>query len=349
MIFMKELQKFSLRLNLLYVEDNRSVREETLKVFEPLFAHVDIAENGKEGLDKYNQFHYDIVITDINMPVMNGIEMIEYIHEVNPEQKIIAISAHDETDILLDILLKGVSSFILKPIDLDKLFKILLPVCRDADAQNVNIELFNTLQEERKKLKQTVEALTSHMHTVSIKNEQIGELYFQTKPEIKSQLLEEYFAKDEDQGYEKVVFLFDDCEEMRDLLSEIPDKLSHFTDANDLKYIDIVANDVSKIANILYRYTPFLDPLAQKLEELSRMIADDREFITIFRAKPDHILKLFDAVCIDLSLYMKRFSVESMAMKNIHHIHQPTTLSIQQIITMIHPPQDDDEGDMEFF
>ncbi len=351
MIFMKELQKFSLRLNLLYVEDNKSVREETLKVFESLFARVDVAENGKEGLDKYNQNHYDIVITDINMPVINGIEMIKYIHEINPEQKIIAISAHDESDILLDVLLNGVSSFILKPIDLDKLFRILLPVCRDADAQNVNIELFNALQEERKKLKQTVEVLTSHMNTVSIKNEQLGEFYSHTEPESKSELLEEYFAKDEDEGYEKVVFLLDDCEEMIDLLSAIPDELSHFTDGNDQKYIDLVGDDVSKIANILYRYTPFLDPLAQKLEELSRMIADDRDFITIFTAKPDHILKLFDAICIDLSLYMKRFSVESMAMKNIHHIHQPTTLSIQQIITMIHPPEtvDDDEGDMEFF
>ncbi len=175
----RNLQKFSLRLKMLYVEDNDSLREETAKVFGPLFERVDLASNGKEGLDKYNSNHYDIIITDINMPIMNGIDMIEHIREINPEQKIIAISAHDETTILLNLIRKGVSSFIIKPINLDDMLTVLYPVCRDADAQNTNIELFNALQSERKKLKQIVGTLTSYLHTVDIKNDQLGEFYTQ--------------------------------------------------------------------------------------------------------------------------------------------------------------------------
>ena len=173
MITIKNLQKFSLRLKMLYVEDNDSLREETGKVFEPLFERVDLASNGKEGLEKYNNNLYDVVITDINMPVMNGIEMIERIREINPEQKIIAISAHDETTILLNLIRKGVSSFIIKPINLDDMLTVLYPVCRDADAQNTNIELFDALQAERKKLQQMVGVLTSYLHTVDIKNDQL--------------------------------------------------------------------------------------------------------------------------------------------------------------------------------
>jgi hypothetical protein len=71
-------------------------------------------------------------------------------------------------------------------------------------------------------------------------------------------------------------------------------------------------------------------------------------FIALFECNHDHILMLFDAISIDLDRYMKRFSVESMAMKNIHHIHQPTSISIQQVIGLIHP-DDMDCGDIEFF
>lgn len=347
MITFKDLQKFSLRLNVLYVEDNDSLREETKKVFEPLFTRVDMAQNGEEGLAKYNQAHYDIIITDINMPVMNGIEMIERIREINPEQKIIAISAHDEPEILINLMRKGVSSFILKPLSLDYMITVLYPVCRDADAQKVNLELFSTLHEERKKLKNVVKLLTTHLHALNVKNEQLGDL-IPTQPEEKSELLKEYFAKDEDQGDEKVLFIPDDCEEIRDLLNEIPDELSFFIQNTQLDHIHKVHEHISKISNILYRYTPFLDPLADNLKELARIIAEESDFIVLLEDKSDLTLKLFDAVCIDLSLYVHRFSTESMAMRNIHHIHQPTTLSIQQIIGLIHPDEAE-SGDIEFF
>lgn len=345
----KKLQKFSLRLTILYVEDNDSLRKETAGVFNSFFKRVDLAANGKEGLEKYNNTPYDIVITDINMPIMNGIDMIERIREINPEQKIIAISAHDETAILLNIIRKGVSSFILKPINLNDMISVLYPVCRDADAQNTNIELFDALQAERKKLKQMVRILTSYLHTVTIKNDQLGELSTHMNTEEKSQLLEEYFANDEEQGDEKVVFIWDDCEEMKDLLSEIPDELANYTQNNHLSHIHKTRDDILKLSNILFRYSPFLDPLAESLEILSRIIGEEKDFIAILDNKPEQILNLFDAICIDLSIYVKRFTTESMAMKNIHHIHQPTTLSIQQIITLIHPDENNEENDFELF
>lgn len=348
MLTFKDLQKFSLRLSVLYVEDNGSLQEETKKIFDPLFARVDLAQNGEEGLAKYNHAHYDIIITDINMPVMNGIDMIERIREINPEQKIIAISAHDESSILINLMRKGVSSFILKPINLNELLTVLYPVCRDADAQKINIELFDVLQEERKKLKKMVKLLASHLHAVNVKNDQIGTLYSQTQTEGRSELLQEYFAKDEDQGSEKVLFISDDSEEIRELLNEIPDELSSYTQNAQIRHIRKIHEDLSKISNILFRYTPFLDPLAENLKELSRVIAEENDFIGLLTNKPDLVLKLFDAVCIDLSLYVKRFSTESMAMRNIHHIHQPTSLSIQQIIALVRPEQAE-SGDIEFF
>src|SRR3989339_400176 len=258
MIALKDIQNFSQHLSILYVEDNDKVREETAEIFKLLFAQVDLACNGEEGLEKYNHQKYDIVITDINMPRINGIEMIFQIREINPEQKIIAISAHDEPEILISMMCRGVSTFLLKPINFDEMLSIIYPVCRDASAQNMNAELFEALNEERKKYKHTVAKLMSHLRTVEIKNTQIEKLYAQNHEDERSQMLEEYFAKDEDDEYEKVVFLHDDCEEMTDVLSEIPDELSRYVDDKDNGRIQKVGDDVAKLSNILYRYTPFL-------------------------------------------------------------------------------------------
>jgi len=111
-------------LKVLFVEDSEMVRESTCDILSEFFTHIDIAINGKEGLQQYIDFYkdndrfYDIVITDINMPKMNGIEMIEHIFEENPKAHIIVMSAHDESKYLLKLINMGISNFILKPIDI---------------------------------------------------------------------------------------------------------------------------------------------------------------------------------------------------------------------------------------
>lgn len=360
-----ELHRFSHGLSLLYVEDNPIVRDETSRIFSMLFKKVTIAEDGEKGLEKYNIERFDLVITDINMPNLNGIEMIKRIREINPEQKIVAISAYDDTPILIDLIRKGVSSFILKPLNLDEVINILYPVCRDADTQNVNSELFNTLQNERNNLKKVVKALKAHLNTVEIKNNQINMLYdkqealehpaapkkeeSEKSSEKSDQYMAEYFAKDEATVDEEVLFMREDTDEIRDLLNALPDQLSLYCMEKNTDYIDAVQKTIGGISRILYHYTPFLDPLAQNLETLAICVRDQKEFVDLLDSKPDQVMALFDAICIDLGLYVERFTRESMAMHNIHHIHLPTTISIQQIIHMIVPPDNDDSGDLEFF
>lgn len=348
MLITKSIQKFSHTLNVLYVEDNHELRKATSMLLEPFFAKVDLAENGEEGLQKYNSGHYDIIITDINMPRMNGLEMIDRIREINPEQKIIAITAHDEQETLIGMIRKGVSSFILKPIVLEEMLKVLYPICRDADTYNVNALLFKELHEERNKLKQQVRTLEAQLHAITVKNEQVEELFFQNNREEEEPLFKEYFAKDDDQGYEKVLFMPEDADEMKELLGEIPNLLIRYCGDRDSAKIDTIAESIIKIGHTLRIYTPFMDLLANNMEELAYAMGEGPAFVTLLDSKSEMILKLFDAVCIDITLYIDRFTVESMAMKNIHHIHQPTAMSIQQIIALIRP-EDVEEGDIEFF
>ncbi|QWR77191.1 HD domain-containing phosphohydrolase [Candidatus Magnetomonas plexicatena] len=121
----KELSKQAEGLSVLYVEDDVHLQRNTLKLLSRFFEKIDTASNGKEGIEKYSNGAYDIVITDIRMPVMNGIEMAAQIREINPAQPIIVTSAHDESQFLIELINLNVSSFVLKPIDASKIIDVL--------------------------------------------------------------------------------------------------------------------------------------------------------------------------------------------------------------------------------
>ena len=109
----------------LYVEDDENVREETTQLLKLIFSHIDTAVNGAEGLEKYSKNNYDLVITDIAMPVMNGIEMIRKIKKINENQKFIIMTAYNDVNFLLESIELGVDGYIIKPIELNKFIKVI--------------------------------------------------------------------------------------------------------------------------------------------------------------------------------------------------------------------------------
>lgn len=120
-----KLKEYAAECKVLYVEDDEIIRQQTNDFLSRFFQNITLAENGKEGLDKYQNGSYDIIITDINMPVMNGIEMIEAIRDENPEQIILVTSAYNDSDNLIKLINLGIMRFVLKPFN-NKQFIIML-------------------------------------------------------------------------------------------------------------------------------------------------------------------------------------------------------------------------------
>ncbi|MEA3384699.1 MAG: EAL domain-containing protein [Campylobacterota bacterium] len=104
-------------IKLLYVEDDLEARKSTLKIIKRFFNDIVVAVDGKDGLEKFKTNNIDIVITDIFMPNMDGIEMLGDIMKLNPKIYSIVLTANSDQGSFTKIIKLGVKSYIIKPMD----------------------------------------------------------------------------------------------------------------------------------------------------------------------------------------------------------------------------------------
>ena len=143
----KALREYSKSLKILYVEDDEEIRKSTTLIFQNFFTKVESAVDGVDGLEKFKKDKFDIVVTDIRMPHLDGISMIKEIKNINDEQIIIVTSAYDESSYLMELIDLGVDGFILKPIKLEKFLQTFYKICK-------NIVELKTLQAYRQTLEE---------------------------------------------------------------------------------------------------------------------------------------------------------------------------------------------------
>lgn len=119
---MKTINKDLLsNITILYIEDEKMIRDEVSYFFSKYVKNFHTATNGQEGLELYNQIKPDLIITDIQMPKMNGLDMIKEIN--NKKIPIIITTAFSDIDYFLKAIELNVSKFIIKPINLMELVK----------------------------------------------------------------------------------------------------------------------------------------------------------------------------------------------------------------------------------
>jgi len=117
---MESYQKMDLAL--LYVEDEPVTRSTIAAMLERQIQTVYQAGDGKAGLEAFKAHRPEVVITDIRMPVMGGLDMAREIRALAPRTHIIVTTAHNDTDFFLDAIDIGIDQYVLKPVSLDLLF-----------------------------------------------------------------------------------------------------------------------------------------------------------------------------------------------------------------------------------
>jgi PAS domain S-box-containing protein len=124
------IDNFTQELTLLYVEDNEDAAEVTTMLLEDLFDTIIVAKDGVDALDKFHKYNIHIILTDINMPNMNGLELARKIKEIDFEMPVILLSAHNESKLILESIDIGVDGYILKPIDLEQLSQVIRKIAQ---------------------------------------------------------------------------------------------------------------------------------------------------------------------------------------------------------------------------
>lgn len=107
--------------NILVIDDEKSIRNTLQEILEYEGHKVALATNGPEGLEIFDKSSLDIVLCDIKMPDMDGIEVLEKLMEKSTDVAVIMISGHGNIDTAVEAIKKGAYDFIEKPLDLNRL------------------------------------------------------------------------------------------------------------------------------------------------------------------------------------------------------------------------------------
>lgn len=246
----KILVKNAKLLNVLIVEDEVNTKLEIKEVLSIFFNRVDLASNGEQGLESYikyqnkNSVYYDIVVTDVYMPKMDGIELSKEILKINPNQVIIVFSANDRFSKMVDLINAGVNYFIQKPFSKKIMTKVLLKAVK---------EVVNDLLIE--KYHKKVETINSKLEQ---KTKQLNDLNSNLELKVNEQTA----------SLKKRLYY--------DILTELPKRNKLMEDMKEYKNIGMLLINVNRFKNINNAYGYKIgDTVLKKFANILKTIAKE--------------------------------------------------------------------------
>lgn len=254
--------KYTSDLTLLYVEDDLILQSQTKEFLEVLFKSVNVASDGVEALELYTKQHFDLVITDIKMPNMDGIELTKQIKNIKAEQAIIVISAYNNAEYLIDFLNLHINSFLQKPMQINSMLQTLHDVSK-------NIVNENMIKTYRKQLE------SNNIKLISLENEFKN---IKNILDIKlKQLSKNKFEKDT-VNFDSINISKEHFNELNELEVDIYGAvdLIKLSDNLNISNIKILGNLLSSYSAILDNYPDF-EPLNSKIETLSNNLNNNPE------------------------------------------------------------------------
>ncbi|MDC0933536.1 response regulator transcription factor, partial [Arcobacteraceae bacterium] len=138
------LKKYTRDLTILFIEDDIDFRKEFFELLKDIFPKVTMAIDGLDGLTKYKEYfnqtnkYFDLIISDIKMPNLDGVELVGAIYKMNKNQKVVVLSAQNEFNYLLPLVNLGIHQFFTKPIDYSAFLDDIFQLCNKIYHYNLN-------------------------------------------------------------------------------------------------------------------------------------------------------------------------------------------------------------------
>ncbi len=160
----KEDPKAEKKLNILVIEDEPEVRESYIDMFNFLGYQVDVAENGMTGLEKLKKKTYHIVFTDLNMPVMDGLQTLRLIKKNYTETEVIVITGFATIENAIKAMKQGAFDYITKPVSFEHVRIVLNRCIQTINARRENKQLrdLNVKLRELNEIKNKFITITNH-------------------------------------------------------------------------------------------------------------------------------------------------------------------------------------------
>lgn len=199
----QKLREYTAELSLLIVEDSKSLQALSYELLSKVFSDIDIAGNGEEGLAMYQSRWHDIIITDINMPVMDGIEMLKRIKEIDWDQSVIIFSAYDSSINLVELINLNTSHFLKKPVSYKNMLNVIYPIAKRLYIERKASRLEQEIEEHDAEMKMVMDLIDNGIvifNKASIEGTNQKFLEFTGAKKISSATrLDDFFVKKE--GY----------------------------------------------------------------------------------------------------------------------------------------------------
>jgi putative two-component system response regulator len=166
-------KRISMADRILIVDDEETIRAILAKRLEREGYHCATAENGQEAINQFYKDNFSLVITDIKMPEMDGIELLRRLKAMDPTLIVIMVTAYAEIEVAVEAMHLGADDFILKPVDLELLIftvrKALEKKRLNQEIEAYHINLENLVGERTVKLQQMYRTLkTAHLDSVKV-------------------------------------------------------------------------------------------------------------------------------------------------------------------------------------
>jgi len=337
---LKLIKEYTHNMAVLYVEDEVAVRKETAMLLERFFKSVDTACDGQEGLDLYKMAYdadviYDLVVTDLRMPNLDGVSMSREILEINDEQSIIVISAHDEAEYLRPLLNLGIEQFILKPIEVESIARAFFKSCRAIYDHKMLTNYIKEIENLNDTLQDQNSALEKSMRVIQSKDMKDKLVYQQKNQENKSTPSTEVDAS-------LHAMIHEDLPELTDLFEELDAKIVNLNSSSK-EELETISELTRRYGAILSAYNVF-KALSTSFNNLASVmhgtpLPDDAE-------KVEHILLMLESFVYTLKQWTQEWSDVQSVDTNFF---DASMISDIQMITNLWLNKEEEAEVIEFF
>jgi len=336
------LKDIAQNMSVLYAEDDNTLRVLFAESLEKYFKSVVSAEDGVRALEEYKKGSFDLVITDIMMPNMDGLNLIKNIKNINPEQKIAVISAYSDSDRLLEFINLGVDGFLVKPLQNDRLVAMLLKIVRQINDFKIAREYEKKILDMNALLEAKVTAMNNALRavlkaqniaiTVATKKDKMTE---GVKLKQKRVVSAKEFMELEPFSIENKINILEDIEDELDIAI-------NRAKSADSSCREALANVVEKYASVIGSFEEFAN-VSFALHELALKLVkyDDFEF-------RQEIIDILFSIADNLSAFRSAVFVEKSA-HDIHYLDNSLIADITLLERMIRGESANAEFEMELF